>query len=76
MTKIGEGKKKIFTIPEGEYLGVWNGYFCHLYKPLTNFIFDRIETKTGMKGNKKVKVIIEGTNATIYERHTAISTIN
>lgn len=61
MSEIGESKKRIYTIPEGRYIGVWSGYYCKIGK-------DSFETKTGMKGTVFVIVIIEGTKAKIYEQ--------
>lgn len=79
---IGESKKKIYTIPEGEYRGIWHGYMCWLYKEpvinpdaydtvmqkiITQEIFARFDTKTNARKSIKVKVIINSTKAKIYE---------
>lgn len=67
---IGENKKKIYTIPEGKYIGTWAGYFCWIIKD--GEIFERFQTKTGMRGTVRVKVHIENTKAKIYDSQSII----
>lgn len=64
---IAESKKKIYTIPEGEYDGTWTGYFVWLHN-VDNEIIARFQTAHGLKGSAKVRVIIKGTKAKIYEK--------
>ncbi len=57
MKLIGHSKRKIYTIPEGEYKGVWYGYRCHLYCD-KNIVFAHVDTATNQRKSIRVKVVI------------------
>lgn len=63
---ITESKKKIYTVPEGEYKGTWQNNFVWVFKD--DVVIARIDTKLETKKQKEVLVIIENTKAKIYER--------
>lgn len=64
--RIGQSAKKLHELPDGEYFGTWQGYFCWL-KHLDGTVFYRFDTKTKMKGVVRVRVIFKCPHAYIYE---------
>ncbi len=65
---LTESKKKIFTIPDGEYIGTWQDSFCWI-KDEHKKVFARVETKSKTKKRMEVKIIVECPNFKIYGRN-------
>lgn len=65
-SQIGKASKKIYTVPDGEYLALWQGYFCWIYDDNGKIIY-RFETTTRLQGRERVIVIVDCPHIKIYE---------
>jgi len=64
--RIGQSKKKIYDLSDGEYFGVWQDYFCWL-KDESGKVIYRFDTSTQMRKRENVRVIFKVPYAHIYE---------
>lgn len=65
--KIGQAKKRIYTIPEGTYNGFWQGARCYL-KNKVGAVLHTFDTNTFHKGKAiNVRVVINCPHCEIFE---------
>lgn len=64
-SELGHSKKKIFTVPEGEYIGSWHHGFCWLYDK-DGIVFHRLDVSPIMPKPMTVRVVIEGVKAKLF----------
>lgn len=62
---LTESKKRIFTIPDGEYRGTWQDNFVWI-RDENKRVFDRIETKKATKKRMEVKIIVDCPKFKVY----------
>jgi hypothetical protein len=63
---LTESKKKVYTIPQGQYTGTWQDNFCWVNDGTK--VIARVETKLKSKRRIQVKIIVEGITLKIYGR--------